>query len=317
MCSTEKEKNFVSVVAYVHDSEKTLEAFLDVVGKFLESSFASSELIFVNDDSRDESVNIIRKKAKELEGVAVTLLDMSYCQGVELSMNAGVDLAIGDYVYEFDSTLVSYDPSILKEVYSRCLEGFDIVAAIPKDVQHRTSNIFYRLYNKHSRSAYDINTEGFRLLSRRAINRVGSMSVSLPYRKAVYANSGLAFSAVAYSNTIRIPSAKKAERSYQLEVAQNALIYYTDVAYKGAVGFASAMILVFCAIAIYALAIWLCGKPVEGWTATTLFLSFGFCGIGLILLVLIKYAELILRTVFTKNRYLIRSINKLNRGDES
>ena len=44
-------------------------------------------------------------------------------------MNAGVDLAIGDFVFEFDTVCMDYKTELLMQVYRRSLEGFDIVSA--------------------------------------------------------------------------------------------------------------------------------------------------------------------------------------------
>uniref|UniRef100_UPI00325FE826 hypothetical protein n=1 Tax=Clostridium sp. NkU-1 TaxID=1095009 RepID=UPI00325FE826 len=44
-------------------------------------------------------------------------------------MNAGVDLAIGDFIYEFDNLLVEYDQDLIWKVYQRSLQGYDIVSA--------------------------------------------------------------------------------------------------------------------------------------------------------------------------------------------
>ena len=56
-----KEKNFVSVVAYLHNSEKEIPAFLDYIVEELERNFEKSEVIFVNDASEDNSVSVIKE----------------------------------------------------------------------------------------------------------------------------------------------------------------------------------------------------------------------------------------------------------------
>lgn len=316
--SSQKELNFVSAVVYVRNAEKTICDFLSVIRDYLYRNFNTSEIVCVNDDSSDDSLELIRQFARSNDGdVTISILNMSYYQGLELSMNAGIDLAIGDYVYEFDNTIVSFAQDLLADVYECCINGADIVSATPLAVHHRASNVFYRLYNHYSRSPHDLGTEGFRMLSRRAINRVRLMSETLPYRKAVYANAGLNIDTIHYTNIVDVAAKRtKEEKTDQIETAQNALLYFTDAAYKATRSVALIFIAVFLAVAIYAIIVWCCGQPVAGWTATTLLICFGFCGIGAILLALVKYQELILRTVFTKNKYLIRSIEKLNYGDE-
>ena len=47
---------------------------------------------------------------------------------LESAMNAGRDIAIGDFVFEFDDVFVDYEPELIMRVYEKLLEGNDIVA---------------------------------------------------------------------------------------------------------------------------------------------------------------------------------------------
>lgn len=305
-----KEKNFISAVVYVHNAENVISSFLDMLRGFLQEDFEKYEIICVDDASEDSSARILREYASHIEDGTLSVLTMSYFQGLELSMDAGVDLAIGDFVYEFDSPVISYPREMPGEVYRKCLEGFDIVSACPKDSGHVMSSAFYRVYNKHSSSQYRLRTEAFRILSRRSINRVGSMSRTLPYRKAVYANCGLPTSALYYDKTAEIPVAKSEERAAQRDTAIDALILYTDIAFKYAMRFSIFMLVITVAAAAYALITYLTIHPIAGWTTTLLFLSLCFFGVSLLMAVLIRYAALILRTVFTRQKYVVKSIDK-------
>lgn len=312
MNDEKKEKNFVSAVIYMHNGEKRISAFLDMVDHHLEDNFLKYEIICVNDDSTDETAQKIKEyAAKSDTGGVISCLNMSFHQGLEAGMDAGVDLAIGDFVYEFDSMLISYSPDLIRKIYDRCLEGFDIVSACPQNAGHKTSDVFYSLYNRYSGSQYKLRTESFRILSRRAINRVHSMSWTIPYRKAIYANCGLATDAIYYESTVHIPPAARKEKKLQMETAQDALVLYTDVAYRISTAFSVIMMAVTILAVIYTICIYVTGRPVAGWTTTMLFLSFGFFGMSLVLTILIKYASLILKTVFNKQKYVVESIEKL------
>ena len=306
-----KEKNFISAVVYVRNNEDTIVEFLTAINNYLKDKFLSYEIICVNDASSDNSVQKIKEFAKSAEGEIISILNMSYYQGLEQSMHAGVDLSIGDFVYEFDTTTLAYRIDVLNEVYNNCLLGNDIVSAYPKHSWHKLANCFYAFFNSHSNSMYKIRTEAFRILSRRAINRVQSMSDFLPYRKAVYANCGLKTSGIPYEVLKEIPHTMQEERQMQKETAEKALILYTDVAYKFSMGISGLIALCTLMVAFYTCYIYFTGKPVRGWTTTMLFLSFGFFAITSILTMLIKYTSLILNIVFRKQKYIVESIEKL------
>lgn len=306
-----KEKNFISAVVYVRNNEDNITEYLETINNYLKDNFLSYEIICVNDDSNDKSVDKIKEFASSSEGEIISVLNMSYYQGTEQSMHAGVDLSIGDFVYEFDTTTVSYPLDLLRQVYDKCLTGFDIVSAYPKFSMHKQSSIFYKFFNMNFDSMYKLKTEAFRILSRRAINRVQSMSESIPFRKAVYANCGLKSTGIEYNLLKQIPHTVAKEREQQKDTAINALILYTNVSYRFAMGLAGIIALCTILAAIYTIYIYLTGQPIRGWTTTMLFLSFGFFAITSVLAILIKYTSLILDIVFRKQKYIIESIEKL------
>ncbi|MEG0240058.1 MAG: glycosyltransferase, partial [Anaerorhabdus sp.] len=195
-----KEKKFISAVVYIHDNETIIEKFLMTINRVLNDYFEKYEIICVNDCSSDNSVAKIEQVAKSFDDMVCTIVNMSYYQGSEVSMNAGIDLAIGDFVFEFDHVFVDYDESLIIETYNHLLEGYDIVSTSNRK-EKKSSKLFYKLYNMSSHSQYKLCTETFRILSRRAINRVHSMSKSIPYRKALYANCGLKMDVLYYTST--------------------------------------------------------------------------------------------------------------------
>ena len=89
-----KEKNFASAVVYVHNEEDSIVNFLENIQRILSNNFLKYEIICVDDFSTDNSVEKIKKLADNIDGSVVSILHMSYYQGLELFMNAGVDLSI-------------------------------------------------------------------------------------------------------------------------------------------------------------------------------------------------------------------------------
>jgi glycosyltransferase involved in cell wall biosynthesis len=305
---TIKEKNFASAIVYLYNDEKFVKQFIQDLDKVLLENFLKFEIIFVNDKSIDKSVSIIKEYAAIRSGLVVTVLNMSYHQGLESAMNAGMELAIGDFVFEFDSVFVDYDWNILMKIYQKSLAGYDIVNASSSRKSKLTSALFYKIFNKTARLQYELGTETFRVLTRRAINRVHSISKTIPYRKAIYANCGLKMATINYAPTKELYS-KSIKSSSNLAI--NSLILFSDIAYKITLAMAIFMILITVGVAVYALIYYLFGNPVEGWTTTILFLSFAFFGLFVIMAMVIKYLSTIVNLIFSKKEYLFESIEKL------
>ncbi len=313
-----KEKNFISAVIYVHNVEEYVADFLRTVMEVLEEHFEHSEIICVNDHSEDNSVAVIRRVGKEWttmqqpHSMQISVLNMSYFHGVEVAMNAGIDLAIGDFVLEFDTAILDFDKEQIMEVYKKSLEGYDIVSASPDQKQRFSSNLFYNIFNRFGDLSYKLYSERFRILSRRVINRIGSMNKSVPYRKAVYANCGLKTCNIRYSvvgETRRRED--KAERKYRTDLAVDSLILFTEVGYRFSVTMTVIMMLVAIFVALYSAVIYLFSTPVAGWTTTIFFMSFAFFGLFGILTIIIKYLQILVDLVFRRKKYSFESIEKL------
>ncbi|MEG2404311.1 MAG: glycosyltransferase [Oscillospiraceae bacterium] len=311
---TIKEKNFVSAVLYVHDCEETIGDFIKSLHKVLSGGFEKFEIICIDDASSDDSVSKIKQVGGGLDGACISIIHMSYYQGLELSMNAGIDLAIGDFVFEFDKAFIDYDEKLIMDVYNHSLKGFDIVSTSSNAKKSASSRLFYKVFNKNAHTQYPISTETFRVLSRRAINRVHGMSKTIPYRKALYANCGLKLDVITYAP---ISGAKyKKEKQYGKErqaVAADSLILFTNIAYKLSLGMTVLMMLSTVVTAVYAIVVFISQKPVAGWTTTTLFMSFSFFGIFAILAVVIKYLSILVDLIFKKQKYVIEGIEKLGK----
>ena len=308
-----KEKNFISAVVYVHNNEKDIQTFLSNIYGVFSENFINFEIICVSDASTDRSADKIKTACESFSGAPLSIINMGHYHGLELSMNAGVDLAIGDFVFEFDTITMDYDIDLIMDVYNHSLTGFDIVGAAPKTQIAGSSKLFYRLFNRYFNGPGKLRTERFRILSRRAINRVHSISKTMPYRKAIYAGCGLAQATLEYDNTPLKKHQSRDEHRIRQSVAIDSLMLFTDVAFKFSITMAFLMIGFTVFMAVYALVYYLLGNPIEGWTTTVLFIAFGFFGVFSILAIIIKYLSLILDLNFKKERYFIMSIEKISK----
>lgn len=308
-----KEKNFVSAVVYVHNAEKRIENFLKMLISEMESNFENSEIICVNDASNDHSLLKIKEVSQSASTTSVSVVNMSYFHGLELAMNAGVDLSIGDFVFEFDNTIVDYDSKLIMDVYKRSLEGFDIVSAALKCPQKLTSSIFYRVFETFSEQSVKMSTESFRVLSRRVINRISSMNKTIPYRKVLYANCGLRTDKIMYSADVRNHKLDQREKKFKSRLAVDSLILFTDMGYSFSKMMTIIMMLISLFMIVYSVIIYSTANPVAGWTTTILFMSIAFFGLFGVLTVIIKYLQILVDLVFKRRQYSFENIEKLTK----
>ncbi len=313
-----KEKNFVSATVYLYNASREAEEFGTLLVRTLEENFEHSEIIFINDHSTDDSTEAVKRVSAIAGTTSVSLLNMSYFQGREAAMNAGLDLAIGDFVFEFDTTFVDYTAGDIMAVYEKALEGFDMVSASPDRKMRRTSRMFYQILDRFSDTPYRMTSERFRILSRRVINRVMSMNNDIPYRKAVYSHCGLKTKNIVYAASDKNGGSRDgrlghAERRYRRNLGIDVLLLFTGLGYRFSIGMTVTMILVTVFMFLYSLIVYLFGNPVEGWTTTILFFSFAFFGLFGLLTIIIKYLQILVDLVFKRKRYNFESLEKLTR----
>lgn len=309
-----KEKNFISAVIYVHNAERNVEEFLSTMITVMERNFEHSEVICVNDSSDDGSLEKIKKVAANASNTSISVVNMSYFHGCEAAMNAGVDMAIGDFVFEFDNVELDFDDDIVMKIYRHSLEGFDIVSASPDRKEKFTSRVFYNVFDKFSDSPYKMSTESFRILSRRAINRIRNINKTVPYRKAVYANCGLKTDNIRYAvKREKSSSVDKKEKNYRSGLAVDSLILFTEIGYRFSMVMTIVMMLMSVFMVIYSIAIYMTSHPIAGWTTTILFLSVAFFGLFGILTVIIKYLQLLVDLMFKRKHYSFESVEKLTK----
>ena len=233
----------------------------------------------------------------------------SYFQRDEAAVihsHAGLDAAIGDYVYAFDTTDAPYPPELIFSAYQTALAGNDIVSVCP-DMTSGSSRLFYRVFNANSHSAYALRTDAFRLVTRRAVNRVHASSEHLPYRKAAYAASGLKMADLTFSGRI----VDKAAGRFSL--AADSLALYTDAGFKASVGIALVMMALALVELVYTLVVFCTGHPVAGWTTTMFVLTVGFAGVFAVLAIVVKYLSHLVELIFKKQKYLIESVEKIQK----
>ena len=316
MEQTGKEKNFVSCVVYLHNDGAVVKDFMRSICGVMQANFEKFEVVCVNDGCVDNTVEQLNAFLEEGQYArSVSLINLSFYQGVETAMNAGSDLAVGDFIFEFDQCNLDFDEELIMQVYRRALEGYDVVAASPKRGVALTSRVFYGLYNWSTKNRYRIRQERFRVVSRRAVNRVNQMNIYVPYRKAMYMNCGLKTDTLVYENkNVERRNRNREERGSRSGLAVDTLVIFTDVMEKFSLLVSVVLfgfLLVMFGWIIYS--IFSEVRPVEGWLSLMALMSFGFFMLSVLMTIIFKYLSIILNMSFKKQRYVIEGVEKLTK----
>jgi len=202
----------LSVIVPVYNEEQVLDEFHRRLSAVLQRLDMRSEIIYVNDGSRDGTLMLVR--ALRARDASVSLIDLSRNFGKEAAMTAGFDLAAGDAVVVIDADLQD-PPELIPEMIRQWRAGHDMVYAqrSARDGESRvkktTSYLFYRLIQSLSRVRIPEDTGDFRLLSRRAVLALNSLREQHRFMKGLFAWIGYPQVAIAYRRAPRFAGTTK------------------------------------------------------------------------------------------------------------
>ena len=293
-----KEKSFVSVVFYVRNYANYIKDFYNIVIAEINNQFENFEVICVNNDTSDKSIEIVQKiHSEKYDNIPLTIINLSYCRSIEEATAAGLDLAIGDFIYEFRSIIVDYDSTLIYDSYSKLLTGKDIVFVSPNKMITLVQKMYYCIYNFGVKDAMKIRPERFKIYSRRTLNRVESISNYFYNDAAILKESGLENDTILYSPSNDHIKYDKDERSERINRGIESLIVHTYSIQK-----------ILSLICLITLVIAFINMFSRNWVFFVCFILTSVMIINLVLILI--YLKTFLDISFKKQIHLIKSIEK-------
>lgn len=206
-------KKMISIIIPMYNEEESLPFLyerLDKLANKIENY--EVEFLFVNDGSKDNSLNIV-KKYKEKDD-RVCYLNLSRNFGKEVAMGAAFDYVTGDAVVIIDADLQD-PPELIIEMLKYYEEGYDDVYAKRRSrdgeswLKKFTSKAFYKILSSISSVPIQKDTGDFRLLSRRAVEALRSFPEKQRYTKGMFSLIGFKKKEVEFDRQARIAGKTK------------------------------------------------------------------------------------------------------------
>lgn len=165
----------ISVVTTLYYSSDYIEEFYIKITNALTNITNNFEIIFVNDGSPDNSLDIVLKLKKQ--DSRIKIIDLSRNFGHHKAIMTGLIESIGDFVFLIDSDLEE-DPNLIKIFWNEIQESdFDVIYSIQK---HRKGNyfekisgfLFYKMFNFFSSIKIPESASTCRIMKRSYINEL-------------------------------------------------------------------------------------------------------------------------------------------------
>ncbi len=207
-------KKLISVVVPCYNESEALPYFFEELEKVIESMpDYDFEAIYVDDGSKDNTLDIIRARAEK--DPVTRYVSFSRNFGKEAGMLAGLRATKGDYAVIMDADLQD-PPSLLPDMMKLLEEkGCDSVATRRGNrkgeppIRSLFANCFYGIINRISKVKMTPAARDYRLMTRRMVDAVLSLSEYNRFSKGIFSWVGFKTEWISYSNIERVAGKTK------------------------------------------------------------------------------------------------------------
>ncbi|NNE30389.1 MAG: glycosyltransferase family 2 protein [Saprospiraceae bacterium] len=303
----------ISVVIPTYNEEENIPLLYNRLKSTVSDLGLSHEFIFVNDGSRDRSMQQVRQLSTQ--DPAVKFVDFSRNFGHQIAVTAGLDHSSGDSVVIIDADLQD-PPEVIADLYKKMKEGYEVVYAKRASregeswLKKWTAKSFYRILGKLTNIKIPVDTGDFRIVDRRVVELLKEMPEQNKYLRGQIAWMGFNQTFISYDRKERYAGETGYNYRKMFRFAIDGVTAFSDiplkiVSYFGLIvsGFAF-VVMIF---ALYARFILKDYEP--GWTSLILSVLF-IGGVQMIAIGIIgEYLSRINTNIRNRPLYIVRDSN--------
>lgn len=207
-------KEKISIIVPCYNEEESLPLFYQEIDRIsLTMKNIIFEFLFVNDGSKDKTLEVLKEFAKNDKRVRYISFSRNF--GKEAAMYAGLENVTGNYVAIMDADLQD-PPSLLPDMYKAIKEeSYDCVATrrVSRNGEPRIRSLcarmFYKLINKISKTEIVDGARDFRLMTKQVVDSIVSMKEYNRFSKGIFEWVGYETKWLEYKNVERIAGETK------------------------------------------------------------------------------------------------------------
>jgi glycosyltransferase involved in cell wall biosynthesis len=270
----------ISLVIPCYNEEEALPLFYEELKTVMsEMKDYSFELLFIDDGSKDKTLDILQKFALDDERVKYIALSRNF--GKESAMYAGFCNATGDYTAVMDADMQD-PPSLLPEMIKILESGeYDSVATRrasrkgePK-IRSFFARMFYKIMNKISDADVVDGARDFRLMKREMVDAIVNMCESNRFSKGIFGWVGFKTYWMAYENVERVAGKTKWSFWKLFKYSIDGITNFSSTPLKisSFMGFIFTLISLIMMIFVFVRAL-IYQDPVQGWPSLVCIILF-------------------------------------------
>lgn len=304
-------KPFISIIIPCFNEEEVLhQTRIRVLNAVKGDWHKGAEIIFINDGSRDQTLDILKSFAQEDERIKV--LNFSRNFGHQAAVSAGIHYCSGDVAIIIDADLQD-PPELFKDMVEVHREkNANVVYGVRRERRGETwfkktsAKWFYRILNKLSDVNLNVDTGDFRLIDRKVINSFKGLGEKNKYIRGLISWMGFKQEPIYYDRDPRFAGETKYPLSKMLKLASIGMFYFSKKPLKMAITLGAFSLLIGIILTVYVLIVQFSGiETTPGWASTLITIIF-FGGVQLLTIgVTGEYIGHILDEVKGRPQYLI------------
>ncbi|MEY8765769.1 MULTISPECIES: glycosyltransferase family 2 protein [Francisella] len=184
----DKVNKLTSIIIPVKDESEGIDHLFNRLMPILNQLPTNYELVFINDGSNDNTLELLLEKQKSIPEIAI--VDLSRNFGKEAALFAGFANCKGDAAISIDADLQD-PPELILEMVEHWLNGYEVVTAVRENrdtdtsTKKHTAGLFYTVMNKISETKLTPNAGDYRLLNRAAINAFLELKEKVRFNKGL------------------------------------------------------------------------------------------------------------------------------------
>ena len=260
----------LSIIVPCFNEQESLPLFYDRITEVLRGVGGEYELLFVNDGSRDGTMDVLRSLAEK--DPRATYLSFSRNFGKEAAMYAGFCNACGDYVAVMDADLQD-PPELLPEMLRLLQTGdYDSVATRRADregeppIRSFFARMFYRIINKISDADIVDGARDYRLMKRDMVDAIVEMGEYNRFSKGIFGWLGFRTYWLPFKNVERVAGETKWSFWKLFRYSIDGIVNFSQVPLSiASMGGLLLTLLSFLMIIFIIVRKLLFGDPVAGW----------------------------------------------------
>ena len=269
----------ITLIVPCFNEQEALPFFYSEVKNVMEKLEYEYELLFINDGSKDKTLDILKNFAESDD--CVRYISFSRNFGKEAAMYAGFCNAEGDYAAVMDADMQD-PPALLPEMLKIMETGeYDSVAtrrvsrAGEPPIRSWFARKFYAIINKISDADIVDGARDFRLMRREMVDAIVAMGEVNRFSKGIFGWIGFRTYWLPYENQERVAGTTKWSFWSLLKYAINGIINFSEAPLNISSWFGIVMTAISFVFLIFIVVRRLCfGDPVAGWASTVCIIIF-------------------------------------------